>query len=65
MKLELTNGEAALIDRALRLYAAHHQQQITVEMHEVNRADLKSKVAAADRVLVKLRAARGLEVARG
>ena len=47
LMLELTRGEQATLDRALRMYAAFYQDLAGREKNPVDKADLLAYVAAA------------------
>ena len=56
----LTPGERAVLDRALRVYAATYQELVGREKDPVQKQDLRNYITAADHVLKKLRQASGL-----
>lgn len=56
---ELTRGEAATLDRALRMYAAAYQEMKGNERDPRHKADLQNYIDRADELLKRLRAATG------
>lgn len=58
--LDLTRGELATLDRALRMYAASYQEMAGREKDPAQKADLRAYIEAADALLLKLRRAQGL-----
>lgn len=55
MKITLTRGEIATLDRALRMYAAKYQELVGKERDLGQKENLRGYVAAADRLGAKLR----------
>lgn len=55
----LTRGEAATLDRALRMYAAAYQAMVGNEPDPRHKADLKNYITRADELISKLRVAFG------
>lgn len=55
MILELTRGEQALLDRALRTYAAHFQAQISKGTDEPTRRYLQDRIDATDALQRRVR----------
>lgn len=54
MTIDLTTGERAVLVRALRIYAAKYQELVGRERDPAQKADLRTYVVAADRLLARL-----------